>query len=496
MLDTLDLKLKLDKKDYEKMKTERMGKLGLLQRAVREAGIPVVIIFEGWNSSGKGVIINSLVQAMDPRGFKVHTAYHPNEEERGKPFFWQFWTKLPEKGQISIFDRGWYFQTVHREVMQQANALESAIAYSDINAFERLLTDGNHVIIKFFTHISAKEHKKRIKELEKNYGKDWRPTEEDWREIDIYQPLLKIYEEMFSKTDTAYAPWVAVEAHDTKYAQIKVLDYVINILNKKLEEVAAGRKTTVDKNKDSAIESAFYSSVLSKVDLSQIVSKKEYTEKLEKYQIRLQELQFKLFRGKVPMIIVFEGWDAAGKGGTIKRVTGNMDPRGYYVTSTAAPGFIDKGYHYLWRFWKEMPSQGMVAIFDRSWYGRVLVERVEGFATEEEWRRSYREINEMEEQLINSGSLLLKFWLQIDKDEQLKRFEDRQSDPAKNWKITEEDWRNREKWDAYELAVNEMLFRTSTVKAPWTIVESNCKPFGRLKTIKTIINAIETRFGL
>ncbi len=498
MLDTLDLKLSLDKKEYKKIKDERMERLGALQRAIRDAKIPVVIIFEGWNSSGKGVLINSLVQAMDPRGFKVHTSYQAREEERSKPFFWQFWTKLPAKGNLAIFDRGWYFQTVHREVCGHASAMESAIAYGDINAFERLLTDDNHIIIKFFTHISAKEHKKRIKELEKNFGKDWRPTDEDWREIKIYEPLLAIYEEMFSKTDTAHAPWVAVEAHDTKYAQIKVLDHVINVLEKKLEEVETAKKETVqckkEKTQNPLPENAFHSSVLNKVKLDQDVTEKEYEEKMDKYQERLQELQFKLFRSKMPMILVFEGWDAAGKGGTIKRVTAHMDPRGYYVTPVAAPGLVDRDYHYLWRFWKEMPPKGMVAIFDRSWYGRVMVERVEGFATEDQWRRAYKEINEMEEQLTNSGNILLKFWLQIDKEEQLRRFEDRQSTPAKNWKITEEDWRNREKWDEYEVAVNEMLFRTSTTHAPWTIVESNCKFYGRLKTIKTIVNHIESHF--
>ncbi len=495
MLDTLDLQLKIDKKEFLKMRSARMERLGILQRAIRDAGIPVIIVFEGWNSSGKGVMINSLVHAMDPRGFKVHSSYAMGGEERNKPFFWQFWNKLPPKGNMAIFDRSWYYQVVQRQLAKHNSAAESAVAYDDINSFERLLTDDNHIIIKFFTHIDVDEHKKRNKKIEKNPDVQWRPTDEDWREINSYKAMLTLYEQMFSKTDTANAPWVAVEAHDVKYAQIKILDYIINVFSKKLDEVETLKKNCVveaPKTENIFSDNTFYYSVLSKVDLTKKMSKKEYEEKIYKYQMRLKDLEFLLFRKKIPMVLVFEGWDAAGKGGAIKRVTGEMDPRGYYVTSTAAPGMVDKNYHYLWRFWKEMPSKGTVAIFDRSWYGRVMVERVEGFATEAEWRRAYREINEMEDQLLNSGAILLKFWLQIDKDEQMRRFKEREEIAVKNWKITDEDWRNREKWDAYEIAVNEMLFRTSTTRAPWTIVESNCKRFGRIKVITTIIDKIES----
>jgi polyphosphate:AMP phosphotransferase len=492
----------MDKKHFSRARGERMEKLGELQRSLRAANVPVVITFEGWHGAGKGVIINSLVQAMDPRGFKVYTAYFPNDEERSRPFFWQFWKKLPAKGSISIFDRSWYGQIVNRAARGEINAEETSRAFNDINAFERLLADDNHVIIKFFTHISEKTHKKRIKANVQDLDKNMRPTTEDWQEIGLYKQLFSLYEEMFSKTDTVYAPWAAVEAEDENYAQIKVLDYIINVLAKKLTQVASAEKKSGGAAKKAepaanspagSADAPFASSVLSKVDLSKTIGKDEYKEKLEEYQKEIRQLQYKLFRREIATVIVFEGWDAAGKGGAIKRVTANMDPRGYYVTPIAAPGAIDNSYNYLWRFWKEMPVKGMVAIFDRSWYGRLMVERVEGFAAEGEWRRAYREINEMEEQLINSGSIMLKFWLQIDKEEQLKRFEERRDNPLKNWKITDEDWRNREKWDKYEPAVNEMLFRTSTMYAPWTIVEANCKFYGRIKTLKTIADAMKGR---
>ncbi len=493
MLDTLDLKLKISNKEFSKILQERMQRLGELQRHMSNAKIPVIILFEGWHASGKGVIINSLVQAMDPRGFKVFTAYYPNEVEREKPFFWQFWNKLPAKGKISIFDRSWYGQTVNRLLEQKAAKGSSDSSFNEINNFERLLVDDNQLIIKFFTHISQKEHEKRIKKLAKelDLDKNMRRTEEDWREIGNYTRAFELYEEMFSKTDTAVAPWIAVEAEDENFSRIKVLDYIINVFTKKLSEIPASDKPQVQETKQK--DNTFFSSVLKKVDLSKSASKESYKEKIIEYQKQLRSLQYKFFRKKIPMILLFEGWDAAGKGGTIRRVTANLDPRGYYVVPVAAPDNLDKRYHYLWRFWKEMASKGETAIFDRSWYGRVMVERIEGFATEDQWRRSYREINEMEEQLVNSGAVLLKFWLHIDKQEQLQRFKDRESNPLKSWKITEEDWRNRHKWDNYEIAVNEMLFRTSTTKAPWTIVESNDKLYGRLKVVKTVIDAMKEK---
>ena len=499
VLDKLDLDLKISDKDFRKMIEKRMARLGVLQRVLHEAAVPVLIIFEGWHGAGKGVIINSLVQAMDPRGFKVYTAYSPNEEERSKPFFWQFWNKLPGKGKISILDRSWYGQIVNKIATKKIDAAESTAAYSDINAFERLFMDDNHVIIKFFTHISRKEHKERVKQqVKKAFSSDFRKTSDDWREINLYKQLYESYEEMFSKTDTACSPWTVVESHDINYARIKVLDYIISVFEKKADsiEIANKEHTKIIKAvKEDTNEKAFSSSTLNNIDLSKSIDKEEYNELLIAYQKELSELQFKLFKKKISTIMVFEGWDAAGKGGTIKRVTGRLDPRGYYVVPVAAPGLVDKNYHYLWRFWKEMPLNGTVAIFDRSWYGRVMVERIEGFAREDEWRRAYSEINEMEEQLTNGGNILLKFWLQIDKDEQLKRFNSRQEDTLKKWKITDEDWRNREKWDEYEIAVSEMLFRTSTTRARWTVVESNDKRYGRLKTLKTIIDAMKKRIA-
>lgn len=231
-------------------------------------------------------------------------------------------------------------------------------------------------------------------------------------------------------------------------------------------------------------------SALSQVDLSLALTKDEYVEQLIRHQVALGQLGYQVYVQKRPVIMVFEGWDAAGKGGNIKRITEKLDPRGYVVHSIAAPAGEDKTHHYLWRFWRRLPETGEIAIFDRSWYGRILVERVEGFATEVEWQRAYREINQFERQLVDFGTIIFKFWVHISAEEQLQRFESRANTPYKSWKLTAEDWRNRNKWDQYEAAVDEMLLKTSTVSAPWTIVEGNNKWWARIKTLSTVVDKL------
>jgi polyphosphate kinase 2 (PPK2 family) len=232
--------------------------------------------------------------------------------------------------------------------------------------------------------------------------------------------------------------------------------------------------------------------MLSTIDVTKSLTKEEYVRDLIRYQLQLRALAYQLYEQKRPMVIVYEGWDAGGKGGNIKRITEKLDPRGYEVYPIAAPKGEDKTHHYLWRFWRRLkpPDEKQILIFDRSWYGRVMVERLEGFCTEEEWKRAYREINEFERQLVDFGTILVKFWIQISKDEQLQRFELRKETPYKAWKLTDEDWRNRQKWDLYEAAINDMILKTSTLTAPWTIVEGNCKWYARVKALRTLVDAM------
>ncbi len=488
MLEKIDLKKKCQGKEYKARLEEESAKLSVLQRQCKEAGIPVIIVFEGFGAAGKGTQINRLIQAMDPRGFSVYTSNKESEDERLHPFLWRYWTKIPAKGRFAIFDRSWYRRVLVDRFDKITKKEELPSAFHDILSFERQLTDDGTVIIKFFLYISKEEQKKRFKLLEDSRETAWKVTEADWKRNKEYSEYLKINEEMLEKTDTDYAPWVIVEAMDKNYAALKIISSVTARLEKELEKKAALTKS--EKKAAKAVDK-YKSGVLSGVDLSKALSNKEYKQKLDSLQKKMEILHSELYRLRIPVVICFEGWDAGGKGGAIKRLTSHMDPRGYQVNPTASPNDTEKAHHYLWRFWNNMPKAGHIAIFDRTWYGRVMVERIEGFCSEAEWKRAYQEINEMEEHLANSGCIVLKFWLHIDKDEQERRFKERMENPAKQWKITDEDWRNREKWDEYEKAVDEMLVRTSTTYAPWEIVEANSKYYARVKVLKTVVEAME-----
>ena len=491
MLEKVDLTSKTKKAEFESTVPDLELKLGELQRQARDLGIPVTIVFEGWSGSGKGTLINKLLLCFDSRGFTVFTTKPPTEEERFRPFLWRFWTKTPERGRMAIFDRSWYGRFLVERMEETVEEEQWTKAYDEVKSFEKQLIDDGNVIIKFFLHITKGEQKKRLKKLEGNPSTAWRVTESDWKKNKQYERYLQATEEMLVKTDTYYAPWTIVEAQDWRFATLKLYRTVIATLESKIEEVNRARRSRSKANRGAVQLEEIPSSVLEKVDLSLDLKKGDYGKALKKYQSKVRELEHQVYMRRLPVVIVYSGWDAAGKGGNIRRIVQAMDPRGYEVISIAAPNDIEKAHHYLWRFWSRIPKAGHIAIFDRSWYERVMVERVEGFCAEEEWKRAYGEINEFEEQLTNFGTVLVKFWLQIDQDEQLRRFQARQKIPFKQWKITDEDWRNREKWDRYRVAVEEMLFRTSTPYAPWTIVEANSKRYARIKALRTVCEEIE-----
>lgn len=492
MLEKIDLSKKVDKKTYRRVMDEAEEKLGLLQRECKDAGIPVILVFEGMGAAGKGVQINRLIQALDPRGFDVYACDRPTEDEQMRPFLWRYWTKTPAKGRIAVFDRSWYrsVQVDRFDGLTPEDKLGDA--YQDILSFERQLCDDGTVIMKFFLYIDKDEQKRRFKKLEGSKETSWRVTDEDWNRNKYFGRYLKMNEEMLEKTDTDYAPWVIIEAVDKDYAALKIASTVMDRLEYELEHSRPEEEKTAQ-GQEAKIRERFKNGVLSGIDLSKSLTEEEYKTRLKKLQKRLAELHSELYRLRIPVVIGFEGWDAGGKGGAIKRLTSNLDPRGYRVNPTAAPNDIEKVHHYLWRFWNNVPKAGHIAVFDRTWYGRVMVERIEGFCSEAQWRRAYQEINEMESHMANAGAVVLKFWLHIDKDEQERRFRERQANPAKQWKITDEDWRNREKWDQYEEAVNEMLIRTSTTYAPWIVVEGNDKRYARVKVLQTVVDALEKK---
>lgn len=489
MLEKIDLSQKMKKAECKEELNRLSVRLGELQRACQNARIPVMIVFEGLDASGKGVQIGKLIQALDPRGFEVFAVKRENEEEKYYPYMKRFWTKLPENGKISIFDTSWYRKVLEERFDNQKTKEEVEKVYYTIQSFEKELTDDGMVIIKLFLYISKREQKKRFEKLEDSKETKWRVTGDDWKRNEEYDLYLQVNEEMLAKTDTENAPWTIIEATDKRYASVKIYKTVIKAL-----EAAVARKQKADLA-DSELDGTKVESVLNKVDLSFAYTKEEYEKKKKKLQKELSRLHGELYRRRIPMILGFEGWDAGGKGGAIKRLTQALDPRGYVVNPTAAPNDWEKKHHYLWRFWIKMPKKGHVAIFDRTWYGRVMVERIEGFCTKQEWKRAYKEINDLEEQLADSGAIVLKFWMQIDKDEQERRFKERQSNPDKQWKITDEDWRNREKWDLYEKAVEEMLVKTSTSYAPWIIVEGNNKYYARIKVLETVVEAVKKRIA-
>jgi len=358
----------------------------------------------------------------------------------------------------------------------------------EISKFERQLTDDGYLLMKFFMHVSQEEQAKRLKLYEKK-GIPISVVSEELDYENEYKRYFTLVDEMIQKTHSSHSPWTIVEAENLNYATIKTLSTILvtmeSYINSRLKNNIS---LLVSKSIADFIPS---SNGLLNADLSLMIEDERYEREKDLYQKILGELQYELFREKRPLMVVFEGWDAAGKGGNIRRIAEKLDPRLYKVEPIGVPNDYEKSHHYLWRFYRRVPDAGHITIFDRSWYGRVLVERVENLCQEERWQQAYEEINEFEETLTDFGTIIVKFWLHIDKEEQLRRFQDRESIPEKQWKITPDDWRNREKWDDYLKALDEMLLKTDTKYAPWTVVESNDKRYSRIKTLSTLVGAIE-----
>ena len=471
MLEKINLDKKMKAKEYDEIMAHLEIRLGVLQRACKEKGIPVMILMEGLEASGKGTMINRMIRALDPRGFCVFTMEKESEEEKMRAYMWRFMTKMPEKGRIH-----------YRGVRDGRITAEQACA------MEKQLTDDGMIIMKYFLLIDKDEQKKRLKNLEDVKQTKWRVTHKDWEENKNFKQVLQEYDDILHASDRANAPWTIVEAIDKRYATYKIVSELVKRMEQALE-----KKEKVEEPLPEENEQSLRNQILQGVDLSKELTPDEYREKKKELQKKLSILHNEMYLKRVPVILAFEGWDAGGKGGAIKRITQSIDPRGYEVVPVAAPNDVEKAHHYLWRFWNKFPKAGHMTIFDRTWYGRVLVERIEGFAKEREWKRAYSEINEMEKQLTESGAVLLKFWMHIDKDEQAARFQARQEIPEKQWKITDEDWRNREKWDAYEEAVDEMIVRTSTNDAPWHVIEANSKLYARIKVMEIVVDALEKK---
>ena len=466
---------------YESFKRKELGeRLARAQRLVQNLDIPVLIIVDGWESSGKGYVIKDLVRELNPKSYKVSVFETPTEEENARPFLWRFWEKIPKRGDIAIFDRSFYFKLLNDLTIDKGE-LEQGI--KDISLIEKELLDDKAIILKFFLHQKGKTQQKRIDELKKDPYKEFMISERDEDQYKRYDDYLEHFEHVLEKSDFPFSKWHVVSTEDKKAASEQILGMSIDLIYQGIDRIMGMKNGGVRHFR----EYADTERPLEKVDLTLNMPDKEYDKRKDALQLEAQQLAFQLYTKGIPTVVVFEGVDAAGKGGAIERLTREMDPRGYEVITTSAPNKLEEQYHYLWRFYKNFPKKGDIKIFDRSWYGRVMVERVEGFATVEEWDRAYEEINQMEAQWVNFGTLVVKFFLYIDKEEQLQRFKDRENEPDKVYKLTNEDWRNREKWDEYIDSMNEMLARTNTPVAPWTIVAGKDKKYARIQVLETFI---------
>lgn len=384
-----------------------------------------------------------------------------------------------------FFDSGWANELICQKLRSEISDNEYARRTESIKRFERQLTDNGYLVLKFFFHIDKKEQRKRLEALSSDEDTIWRVNETDLWQNKHYGKCQEVFNQYLTETNMPSAPWYIIDADSRKWARLQVLE----ILNRGIETALQNESLAVP-----LLQNVFplvKMPKLNEIPLDKEISEEEYSIELKHLQEKLGALHNRLYRKRVPVIIAYEGWDAAGKGGNIRRITGALDPRGFEVHPIASPEPHEKARHYLWRFWTRLPKDGHIAIFDRTWYGRVMVERLEGFCSTNDWQRAYNEINEFEKELSLWGAVILKFWVHIDKDTQLERFNLRQNTPEKQWKITQEDWRNREKWDEYEAAVDEMLQKTSTAYAPWHVLESVDKKYARIKALKIVIDALE-----
>ncbi|MEA4853175.1 MAG: polyphosphate:AMP phosphotransferase [Christensenella sp.] len=490
MLKELDLKTKIPEEEYTPLIKQLKPRLTMLQQEIIKKKIPVIIIFEGLSAAGKGAAVNSLILNFDARGYTVYNTRPPQPDELRLPWLARFMDQIPSYGRISIFDRSWYSGVLMPGVKSEKSA---SARIESIKIFERQLADDGYLILKFYLYISKKEQKKRLEALRDDPHTAWRVTETDWENVKQYDAITSRSEKLILQTDAPYAKWQAVAATDRRYARVRIFSAIADAM----EHALARKRESIPQAEFSPVPETRFTLLphkkIEEMDLMPSVNEEEYRRLLKQYQKKLFELQNALYLKKIPVIIAYEGNDAAGKGGNIKRVAAALDARSYAVTPVAAPSPDELNHQYLWRFWKSLPRTGHFAIFDRTWYGRVLVERVEALTSISRINQAYHEINEFEYMLHRWGAVLFKFWLAIDKDEQLCRFEQRESTPEKQWKITEEDWRNRDKWDQYTAAVNDMFRYTNTDFAPWIVVEAGDKKFARLKTLKTMIDILKKR---
>ncbi len=477
------------KPEKEELKTQLKAarkELGGYQMKIKEAKLPVMVIFEGWGAAGKGSVLGKVIRNIDPRFFKTKKMDAPTKEEKRYPFLHRYLLEIPEAGKFTFYDTYWMEEVTNGVFNGDLDEEAYKKTIKSINTMERSLHDNGYLVLKFFFQIGKKEQKRRLNALAANKNTRWRVNKDDRIENKNYEIFSEIYDTYLEDTNRSVAPWYIIDAEDSKWAELQVLQFI----NQGIDTALKNHSMAVP-----ILQNTF--PLLPIPKLADVVMEgkemtdEDYDRELKLLQEELKKLHNKVYRKKIPVIIAYEGWDAAGKGGNIKRITAALDPRGFEVHPIASPEPHEKARHFMWRFWNRLPKDGHIGIFDRTWYGRVMVERIEGFCSENDWQRAYNEINEFEKELADWGAVVIKFWVHIDNETQLARFTDRQNTPEKQWKITDEDWRNREKWDQYEEAIDDMLRKTNTEFAPWHILESNDKKYARIKALRIVVDAIK-----
>ena len=493
MFESAEIGRNIDRETFEAEAPALREALLEAQYELQQQGrFAVLILINGIEGAGKGETVKLLNEWMDARLIQVNTFDQQTDEELARPPAWRYWRQLPPKGRIGIFFGNWYSQMLQGRVHGRIKSAVLDQAIDTTLGLERMLCDEGTLIFKFWFHLSKQQMKARLKALQDDPLHSWRISPLDWQQSKTYDKFVRVGERVLRRTSRDYAPWYVVEGVDEYYRSLTVgrilLDGLQAALKAKARPVPHPHAAPLSSSLDER-------GLIDSLDMTQALDKDSYNEQLVIEQARLSSLMRDKRMRRHSLIAVFEGNDAAGKGGAIRRVIGALDPRQYRIVPVAAPTEEERAQPYLWRFWRHIPPRGKFTVFDRSWYGRVLVERVEGFCSTGDWLRAYGEINDFEEQLSEAGVVLVKFWLSIDQQTQLERFKAREQIPFKRFKITEEDWRNRDKWPLYRDAVGDMVDRTSTEIAPWTLVEANDKRFARIKVLRTINAAIEAAFS-
>jgi len=471
---------KLSREEFERLVPDLRRDLVNAQTDLKDRPWSVLIMVMGNDGPGCEELLDRLHEWMDARFMDTRVFDQWTDEERARPRFWRYWRALPAHGRIGLFMGAWAVNAIADIATGRISEDDFDHRLDHVRRFEQQLADDGTLLLKFWLHMPRRQIKKRLKKAKKNPDKAWRMDETDWKVCENYDELIPIAERFVRET----GGWMVVESTDREYRDITVANLIREGLQRRLAQEDPPPPPA-------ALPRFSGKPALDTVDLATTLESQEYKERLEDAQSRLRRLVAKADRKGVSTVLAFEGWDAAGKGGTIRRITRAIPARYYNVIPVAAPTDEERAHHYLWRFWRRLPRAGRMVIFDRTWYGRVLVERVEGLATEDEWKRAYAEIADFEEQIVERGCALAKFWLHIDPEEQLRRFCAREQTEYKKYKITDEDYRNRERWDDYVAAINEMVARTSTDEAPWHLVASNDKRVARVQVVKAVCGALE-----